>query len=147
LARGALVLVVVAAIIAAGAFVGTRLTSGTETRRFAQADHLQEIRLTDGTVVVGHFEDDAGGYMRIGGAAEVRAGSGAQAGAMIVQLIVADPVDATGEMLVPTGQIVSIMNVTSGSGLETAYRQATGEIPAPTPTRPPASPQTSPTAS
>jgi hypothetical protein len=133
LARGFLALVAAIAIIAAGVFVASRLTSVGEVRGFAQSGHLQEIRLADGTVVVGQIENDAGGYLTIDGAAEVRAGSGAQAGATIVQMISADPVDAGGEMLIPDGQIVAIMNVTTGSGLETAYRQATGQLPAPSP--------------
>jgi hypothetical protein len=133
LARGFLILVAAIAIIAAGAFVASRLTSAGAVRGFAQSGRLQEIRLTDGTVVVGQIESDAGGYLTIDGAAEVRAGSGTQAGATIVQMITADPVDAGGEMLIADGQIVAIMNVTTGSGLETAYRQATGQLPAPSP--------------
>lgn len=92
---------------------------------------------------MGYLEDDAGGYLTITGAAEVRAGSGTQAGSTIEQVITTDPVDATGDMLISDGQVIAIINVTAGSGLETAYRQATGQIPAPTS----APTQASPTAS
>ena len=133
LARLALAVVAAVAILAVGAFAGSRLLSPGEASRFARAGYLQEIRLVDGTVIVGQLQDDTGGYLRVAGAAEVRAGSGTQAGTMIVQVIATDPVDATGDMLIADGQVVAIMNVASGSGLETAYRQATGQIPAPTP--------------
>lgn len=132
LVRGALAVLVVLAVIGGGALVGSRLTTAGEARSFAQSGRLQEVRLADGSVIVGFLDDDAGGYLRLSGAAEVRAGTGSQAGATIVQVIGTDPVDATGDMLISNGQVVAIMNVAAGSGLETAYRQATGQIPAPT---------------
>jgi hypothetical protein len=131
--------IVVIVVIGLGLLAWSQLNPASEPRSFAQAGRLQEITLVNGTVVVGQLKDDAGGYLRVSGAAEVSAGTGDQAGAMVVKMIATDPTDADGEVLISVSQVVTIMNVLPGSGLETAYRQASGELPQPTTSPPPPS--------
>jgi hypothetical protein len=133
-ARLALAALAAVAVVAAGVFVGTRLTSPDEVQTFAQGAPLQEIRLADGTVVVGRVSAVGSAYLRLSGAADVTSGTGEQAGATVVRMITAEPVDASGAMLISRDQVVSIMNVASGSELETAYRQASGQLEKPTST-------------
>ena len=129
LARTALAVIAAALLVGAGVFVAAQLSRGGEIGDFTEGYQLQEIRLCDGTVLVGYLGSESGGYVVVGMAADVRQGSGSQAGVTIVQLLKIDPVDATGDVLLLRGQIVAIMNVAPGSALETAYRQAIGELP------------------
>jgi hypothetical protein len=131
-ARLALAAIAAVAVVAAGVFVGTRLTSPDEVQTFAQGAPLQEIRLADGTVVVGEVSAVGAEYLHLSGAADVTSGSGEQAGATVVRMITAEPVDANGAMLISRDQVISIMNVVPGSQLETAYRQASGQLQKPT---------------
>jgi hypothetical protein len=123
---------IVAAMVGVGVRVGLWIVSPGPAAEFA-AGGLQQVQTAGGTYV-GRIVADDGTYVRIAAPAIVRPES-AESGRLLVQLLTADPFDLGGDILVPRTQVLLIGNVTAGSGLETAYRQAIGELPpAPTPT-------------
>jgi hypothetical protein len=145
-----LALALAAALLYLGVRIGRELTQPGPAARFAAPDALQELQLADGSVYVGRVVADEDGYLRLAGAAIVRPEQ-AQAGRsprLLVVLVAADPQDIAGDLLIPREQVLYIGNVAASSGLETAYRQATGELPQASPqpgATPPTSPAPSPT--
>jgi len=125
-------IVAVAAVVGIGVRLGLWFVLPGPAAEFAAAG-LQQVQTAGGTYV-GRVVADDGTYLRIAAPAIVRPES-AESGRLIVQLLTADPFDLGGDVLVPRAQVLLIGNVSAGSGLETAYRQAIGELPpAPTPT-------------
>jgi hypothetical protein len=121
------------ALLYLGLRIGRALTEGGPAARFAAPGALQEIQLADGSFYLGRIVADEDDYVRLAGAAIVRSdqAQGGGGSRLIVQLVVAEPQSIAGDLLVPREQILYIGNVAANSGLETAYRQATGELPQP----------------
>jgi len=131
LVRTILTIAVALALVAIGVRLGFGLLSPGPAAEFAQDGRLQQVVTTTNTFV-GQVVSDDGTYLRLRGPAIVRDASSDADSQLIVQLLVADPFDLDGEILVVRSEVVLIGNVLAGSGLETAYRQATGELPQPT---------------
>jgi hypothetical protein len=121
------------ALVYLGLKVGQALTDPGAARRLADPGKLQEVQLADGSVYVGALVGEEGDYLRLAGPAIIQSdqGQGGQQGQLVVQLMAAEPRSIAGELLIPRDQVLYLGNVTSGSGLETAYRQATGQLPRP----------------
>jgi hypothetical protein len=130
--RIVLALVVAVVLLAVGVRIGLALLSPGTAAEFADDGRLQQV-VTVTDTFVGRVVSDDGTYLRLRGPAVVRDASSSSQGQLIVQLLVADPFDLDGEILVARSEVILVGNVLVGSGLETAYRQATGELPAPTP--------------
>jgi hypothetical protein len=130
--RTILVIAVALALLAVGVRLGLAVLSPGPAADFGRGAPLQQVVTTTSTFV-GQVVSDDGTYLRLHGPAIVRDASSAGSSQLIVQLLVADPFDLNGDILIPRSQVILIGNVASSSGLETAYRQATGELPAPTP--------------
>lgn len=127
------VVLVVAALVllAVGIRVGIGLLSPGPAADFGRDTGLQQV-LTTANTFVGRVVSDDGTYVRLAGPAIVRDASSSGSSQLVVQLLTVDPFDLDGDILIPRSQVVLVGNVTAGSGLETAYRQATGELPTPT---------------
>jgi hypothetical protein len=130
-----LALALAAALLYLGLRIGRELTQPGPAARFAVPGALQELQLADGSVYVGRIVADEDDYLRLAGAAIVRPeqAQAGQAGRLLVVLVSADPQDIAGDLLIPRDQVLYVGNVAPNSGLETAYRQATGELPQPSP--------------
>jgi len=131
LIRTILALAVGTALVLAGARLGLALLSPGPAAEFALDGRLQQVVTTTNTFV-GQVVSDDGTYLRLRGPAIVRDASGDGSSQLIVQLLRVDPYDLDGEILVMRSEVILVGNVLAGSGLETAYRQATGDLPAPT---------------
>lgn len=123
-------LVAVVAIVLVGARIGAALISPGPAAEFGRGDSLQEVQTAGGTYV-GVIVADDGRYLRLVGAAIVRPESSTSE-RLIVQMLTSSPFDLDGTVLIAREQVLFIGNVRPQSGLETAYRQATGELPQPT---------------
>src|SRR5262245_44963867 len=130
LARIVGTVLVVAVVLAIGVRLGTWAVSPGPAAELARSHALQQI-VTSGGTYLGHVVGDDGTYVRIARPAIVRPEQSTSN--LVVQLLAVDPYDLNGDILMPRSSILLIGNVAAGSGLETAYRQATGELPQPTP--------------
>ena len=125
-----LVIVVVLAFV--GYRAGVALTSRGPILDLASAAPLQQVRTTS-DVYLGKIVSIDDNYVRLVGPAVVRQSpqASAQAPQIVVIRMTADPFDIDGDLLISRQDIQSIANVVRDSGLEKAYRQAIGDLPAP----------------
>ncbi|MCI0583584.1 MAG: hypothetical protein L0227_11975 [Chloroflexi bacterium] len=128
--RVLLVLVAAAVIALVGIRAGLWLVSPGPAAELT-ADGLAQIQTTSATYV-GRIVDDDGAYLRVADPAIIRPESGEPDARLLVQLLTAEPFNVAGEILIGREQVVLVGAVAAGSGLETAYRQATGDLPQPT---------------
>ena len=128
LARTAGLVIVALVLVALGIRVGLAALSPGPAAEFGRGVTLQQI-VTPSNTFVGHIVGDDGTYVRLANPAIVRDASNTGSSQLIVQLLVVNPFDLKGDILVPRAQVVLIGNVEAGSGLEKAYRQAKGELP------------------
>ena len=127
-----LVIVVVLAFV--GYRAGAALTSRGPILDLASAAPLQQVRTTS-DVYLGKIVSIDDNYVRLVGPAVVRESpqASAQTSRIVVIRMTADPFDIDGDLLISRQDIQSIANVVRDSGLEKAYRQAIGDLPAPSP--------------
>lgn len=122
-------------------FVGLRLGGSLLGPAGAQAlstgSGLQEIHTTQG-VYVGQLVKEDDSYLSLRTPAVVReaqdADGGSGSGRILVILLASEPYYIAGDVVLPRDQVILVGNVTPGSPLDTAYRQATGELPPPSST-------------
>ncbi len=106
--------------------------SGGAVTQLASGAPLQQIRTTS-DIYLGKIVGADDGYLRVAGAAIVREqpqASGAPAQIFIIRLT-NDPFNVDGDLLIERANVVFVANVGRDSGLERAYRQAIGDLPAP----------------
>lgn len=97
---------------------------------------LGEIHTVDNEVYVGTILEERNGYVLVGAPAKIVADPGSDTAAprLLVQMLAVDPYDLAGTILMRADKIVLMGRVAPGSGLEAAYRDATGEgSPTPSP--------------
>lgn len=124
-----LVIVIVLAFI--GYRAGTALTSRGPILDLASAAPLQQVRTTS-DVYLGKIVSIDDNYVRLVGPAVVResAEASSQAPRIVIIRLTSDPFNVDGDLLISRQDIQSVANVVRDSGLEKAYRQAIGDLPA-----------------
>ncbi len=126
-------LVVAVGLVYLGLRIGSALTAPAPAEGLSGGAALQEVHTTQG-VYLGKVAAEDGSYLRLASPAVVReeqAQGGGQSGRVLVILLAAEPYYVSGDILIPTSQVVLVGNVIPGSPLDTAYRQARGELPPP----------------
>jgi hypothetical protein len=131
-------LVIVVALAFVGYRVGVALTSKGPVLDLTAATPVQQVR-TSTDIYLGKVVSLDGDYLRLAGPAVVREQPqpSGQAPQLIVIRLTADPFNIDGDLLIGRQDVVSIANVARDSGLERAYRQAIGDLPASSPTASP----------
>ena len=134
IARAIVAIVAAVLIVIVGLRIGGALLGPGGAKALSAGGALQEIHTTQG-VYVGQVVAEDESYITLRTPAIVReepAADGATgSGRILVILLAADPYFVAGDVVLPRDQVVLVGNVMTGSPLETAYRQATGELPAP----------------
>jgi hypothetical protein len=126
---------VVALIAIVGFRIGSSLVSGGPVVQLSAGAPVQQIR-TSTDVYLGKVVSADGDYLRLAGPAILRQQQPQPSGGtsqLIVIRLTADPFDVDGDLLIDRQDVVSVGNVVRDSGLERAYRQAIGDLPAPSP--------------
>lgn len=134
LIRTVWILAAVAALLIVGIGVGNRLLTADPLTRLAEQGAIQQVRVIAGVVYVGRVTSADRGFVRLADPAIVRQGGRGNAGSAAPQLVVeglkVEPYDVAGELVIPVESIEWAGAVRPGSGLEAAYRQAVGQLPA-----------------
>jgi hypothetical protein len=139
-ARVAKAVVAIAAavlIVIVGLRIGGSLLGPAAAKALSAGGALQEIHTTQG-LYVGQVVAEDESYISLRTPAVVReeqaTDGGTPSGRILVILLASEPYYVAGDVVLPRNQVVLVGNVTPGSPLDTAYRQATGELPAPSAT-------------
>lgn len=130
--------IAVVAIIWLGSIVGTTFFgSGVASRLAGQG--VAEIHVTGDAIYLGTIVSDRDGYLRLAQPAILipDADSDTAGPQLLVQLLILDPYDLAGDVLIASDQVTLVGPVIPGSGLEQAYRQATGQTTSESPTASP----------
>ena len=124
----AAIAVALVAIVWIGSVVGSSMF-GRGPAGHLVGGGLAEIHMADGTLYLGEIVSERDGFLQISGAAVVipDAGSSGSASQLLVQLLTGDPYALGGDILIASDHVTLVGAVIPGSGLEKAYRQATGE--------------------
>lgn len=122
------------ALLLVGVAIGSRLLAPDPISGLATPGTVQQVRVSSGAVYVGRIVSSGGEYLRIADPATIRQGDAA-AGAspgprLVVEALTVEPYDTGGELVIPIASVEWVTTVRPGSGLEAAYRQATGTVPA-----------------
>lgn len=129
-----LTFVAVGALLMIGITVGNRLFAADPIQRLTVQGAIQQVGLRTGAVYVGRVIGADGGYVRVADPAIIRqTGADSSASAaprLVVEGLTAEPYDVAGELVIPVESIEWAAAVRPGSGLEAAYRQAVGQLPA-----------------
>lgn len=135
-------------IVLGGFLVGLRLLGPGPAEGLDAAARVHQVHLDDGSVYLGRIVSEGDGYVRLGVPAVIRPSDAEQQDPrgpqLIVQLLATEPYSLSGDVLIARSQVTLVGPVIAGSGLETAYRQATGELPPPPAPAPQPSPGRSP---
>lgn len=122
------------ALLLIGLAIGSRLLATNPINGLAAPGVVQQVRVLGGTVYVGRMTSSDGEFVRIAEPATIRqsnAGPSASPGPQLtIDALGVEPYDIGGDLVIPVSSIEFVSTVRSGSGLETAYRQATGAGPA-----------------
>jgi hypothetical protein len=131
LVRVAVGLVIVVVLAFVGYRTGAALTSRGPILDLASAAPLQQVRTTS-DIYLGKIVSVDDNYIRLVGPAVVREApqASAQAAQIVVIRMTADPFNIDGDLLLSRQDIQAVANVVRDSGLEKAYRQAIGDLPA-----------------
>lgn len=125
----------IVALLLIGIAIGTRILAPDPVGGLAATGGVQQVRVNGGAVYVGVVTKSGDGYIRIGNPATIRQGPAADGASpgpgLVVEALTIEPYDIAGDLVVPIDSIEWAASVRPGSGLETAYRQATGAAPAP----------------
>lgn len=127
-------LAAVGALLMIGIAVGNRLFAADPVARLTGQGAIQQVRVTTGAVYVGRAIGVDGNYVRLADPAIVRQSgtdnSPSTAPQLVVENLTVEPFDVAGELVIPVESIEWAAAVRPGSGLEAAYRQAIGQLPA-----------------
>jgi hypothetical protein len=123
------------ALMLIGIAIGTRILAPDPVTGLTAAGGVQQVRVNGGAVYLGAVTRSGDAYIRIGAPATIRqnpTASGASPGpGLVVEALTIEPYDIAGDLVIPIDSIEWVSAVRPGSGLEAAYRQATGTTPAP----------------
>ena len=121
------------ALLLLGIAIGYRLLAKDPISVLATPGAVQQVGVSSGAVYVGRIVGAGDDYLRIADPATIRQGnaaSDASPGAqLVVEALTVEPYDAEGDLVIPITSVQWVTTVRPGSGLETAYRQATGTVP------------------
>lgn len=119
-------------VIVAGVIGGQTLTRRDSAVALAASTPLQQIQTSSG-VYLGKIVSADDNYLRIFGPAVLRENQPSASGQppqLLVIRLTSEPFDLDGDVLIPRENVILIGNVARNSPLETAYRQAIGDLPA-----------------
>ena len=134
MAKAVLAIAVGVLMVVVGLRIGGALLGSGAAKSLAAGAALQEVHTTQG-VYVGQVVAEDEGYLTLRTPAIVREEQGSEgtaSGRILVILLASEPYYVAGDVVLRRDQVVLVGNVAAGSPLDTAYRQATGELPPPT---------------